>query len=1564
MSTMNTEGQEPAVLSNYLSKLGLKKFHPNKLTLRSLLEINKNSIYEEAVLSLDEVPWCFLRKLFKINAECRNCTQLSNNHEENDDFFDLDLYTADDSADNKVNPLDLIVALFLCADSFLQQEMALKMSMCQFSVPLVLPHGNNSQCTLMLWALRDIVKEWCPQALSESRGFVEDNIVQANIPFYSFVRLKNCSLSKSQFLNQILSRGQQNHNIFIHRDMEGGALKRKIANGLVEVCWYLPCGRETLDIFPEPIAFANLRGDISESLTQFTFLFQVSTATFVFLDKVEENEHRILTTLQDVKSKLFLVVNHKDGNAREDMMTVKKTLKELDLPKTSVKTKDPRVNIAEFSKKLCATIKTSLLDVKTTISIVNMLDKAVDFGLSVDESKTAEQQKAAEKIMDGIGVRSIPHYKKQQLPLQGDNWKRLSQLEKEECRMKEVGVAGLEKYKSQLQAEKQKIREEQSKQKLSKGMKSFIETLSMSDKEKRDFFLKSMKFKFNTHSRNKLTVLRNKFKEQCKQKDAKLIAELDQALLDSSLGIEHYMREMGLIYEVSLQSQDTADKMSHLPGLAAEMLLDGYPLELLDGDASNIPERWVTDVLMELHQKVGEKSRLLVLTVLGVQSTGKSTLLNTMFGVQFPVSSGRCTRGAFMLFLKVGKDIQSDLNFDFILLIDTEGLKSPDLAQLQDSYEHDNQLATFVIGLSDVTIINIAMENSTEMKDVLQIAAHAFLRMKQIGKKPVCHFVHQNVAGVSAHTKNMTERKHLLDQLNEMTQIAAEMEKQPSIKAFTDVLDYDMEKNNWNIPGLWHGTPPMAPVNTGYSEAVADFKKNLLVTEDRSNEASQIPEFLEWMRSLWKAVKYENFIFSFRNTLVAHAYDNLCKEFTQWEWEFRKEILSWQTAAELEIVNADCESQVETLNTLRASKQSEVFNKTALQQTIMKEKLSNYYKRKDRYVNLIEKYKMDFFNSISSLANEIKHSAYTKLEYVLEQKIGSKNAQDIQRQYRGVIEERVMKLLSDCKDSTLSDEQLTHEFEKMWAQATVNVPGLTEQDIPTCILNQLRKNFSNRNVNEKLQNIDELKEIGKGQFMTRRDHMDSFMKRAQHMWGCDLQGFADSVIEISTQFILQKTKTNGDYHDSFTRDLLEKIDESLKQSYKRYTTNTQFEIDLKLHMCGIASREFLKMHQKFMSDNDSRLQLGKYKTQYLSDFLDLYKQRDHCQRKATDFVRCCIKPAVEQYISRSLGIDIVDEILTSCHSAEYSSRSFFQYSIQKELLKREDFDKFVKYIRKYEIYVKDWIFQHILQKMSEDKTLCKLKNTNLQVIVKKITEATEQASKGEDGVLLPDDQESITVLINNLRKYLIKDITISVEAEKTTLFQIQSTCHPFTKSLIKALSELKEQLREEFSNSEDITETLNKLPIKPQEELFKRVFGCGQLCPFCYVPCEAGGKEHKQHHASVHRPQGLGGFGDMDTDKLVETLCTTDVQSDLRFRNTDTKGEWHPYREYNVYYPDWHIPPDPTIQASDYWKYVLVKYNDRFAREFEAEPADVPEAWRSITKKRALKGLKDAFNIK
>ena len=67
-----------------------------------------------------------------------------------------------------------------------------------------------------------------------------------------------------------------------------------------------------------------------------------------------------------------------------------------------------------------------------------------------------------------------------------------------------------------------------------------------------------------------------------------------------------------------------------------------------------------------------KKDRVAVLTVIGPQSSGKSTLLNFLFGCDFGVSAGRCTRGAYGTYFKF-----SNTNFrycDGIFVIDTEGI--------------------------------------------------------------------------------------------------------------------------------------------------------------------------------------------------------------------------------------------------------------------------------------------------------------------------------------------------------------------------------------------------------------------------------------------------------------------------------------------------------------------------------------------------------------------------------------------------------------------------------------------------------------------------------------------------------------------------------------------------------------------------------------------------------------------------------------------------------------------------------------------------------------------------
>ena len=87
--------------------------------------------------------------------------------------------------------------------------------------------------------------------------------------------------------------------------------------------------------------------------------------------------------------------------------------------------------------------------------------------------------------------------------------------------------------------------------------------------------------------------------------------------------------------------------------------------------------------------------------------------------------------------------------YKYILLIDTEGLASPlNKALSKESYGRDNKLASFVISLSDLILINIYGENSKSITDILPIVGKCVvdlsLSYSEISKLiPKLMFIHQ-----------------------------------------------------------------------------------------------------------------------------------------------------------------------------------------------------------------------------------------------------------------------------------------------------------------------------------------------------------------------------------------------------------------------------------------------------------------------------------------------------------------------------------------------------------------------------------------------------------------------------------------------------------------------------------------------------------------------------------------------------------------------------------------------------------------------------------------------------
>ena len=103
---------------------------------------------------------------------------------------------------------------------------------------------------------------------------------------------------------------------------------------------------------------------------------------------------------------------------------------------------------------------------------------------------------------------------------------------------------------------------------------------------------------------------------------------------------------------------------------------------------------------------------LIVITVLGPQSSGKSTLLNYLFGSKFSVSDGRCTKGLNAMLLRTDFEGTQE-----ILVLDSEGLFSIDV--VRDDPNYDKYIVIFCMAVSNILLVNMKGELSMEVQNTI-----------------------------------------------------------------------------------------------------------------------------------------------------------------------------------------------------------------------------------------------------------------------------------------------------------------------------------------------------------------------------------------------------------------------------------------------------------------------------------------------------------------------------------------------------------------------------------------------------------------------------------------------------------------------------------------------------------------------------------------------------------------------------------------------------------------------------------------------------------------------------
>ncbi|KAI7793313.1 hypothetical protein IRJ41_011583 [Triplophysa rosa] len=675
-------------------------------------------------------------------------------------------------------------------------------------------------------------------------------------------------------------------------------------------------------------------------------------------------------------------------------------------------------------------------------------------------------------------------------------------------------------------------------------------------------------------------------------------------------------------------------------------------------------------------------------------------------------------------------------------------------------------------------------------------------------------------------------------------------------------------------------------------------------------------------------------------------------EYNKWEWALRKQVHTWALEAETKILNHGKFDTSEKLNIeVKYDLESEADAKLTKGEKEIIDKITSYYEQGEGHVELVERYRQDFINSATSLKKELLNLISTKLDAALSRRNGMIKVEGIKKTYMDTMEKKVLDLLEDCRKtkSHMSDAALDKAFQNMWLEKVKTLPilGQQTQNIVSRVLSQLRKNLDARGsaMAQSLDTVTDLNTHGHEKFVVSKGNFFTNFIGYHNKWIKRAQNMVDTLINDCRQFVEEKKESRDDYDDTYIREVLNMIDDKLK-AHEDLKVNEQSELSLKLHICGFASRDFQEIHNQFILDNDPLKALEKHKETYRSDFIDLFHERDQCQKKADEFTKTCLKPAIEKYRSKVLGRQMADKMLLGENSQVFGSRILFQNSVLKSLIEEFHFNRYVDFIEFYEVFVKDFILDKVVKYFSAEKRMLQLEEKLMDVVISEINQAIENTEKNQD--------------MKGFIQNICSKLKHRLDLPKDAVDRISSLTNVNTKNITECLkysvNEMVTSMKARFQG--DIKRKLKDLQEEPQDVLFKRVQGCGKQCPFCKAPCEAGGEDHAKHFLSIHRPEGLGHYRDSDSGKLVTDICTSSVHSCQSFKCHETKGQWHPFSKYREIYPDWTIDPDSSIEAFVYWKYVMTQFNEQLAERYNAKPADIPSAWKSITKSQAEESLK------
>ena len=938
-----------------------------------------------------------------------------------------------------------------------------------------------------------------------------------------------------------------------------------------------------------------------------------------------------------------------------------------------------------------------------------------------------------------------------------------------------------------------------------------------------------------------------------------------------------------------------------------------------------------------------------------------------------------------MQLVKLRDDLVQQLKCNYLMVIDSEGLMSRTMAERSD---YDNELATFVIGLSDLTLVIIKGEGN-EMQDVLPIAILVFMRMNKVGEQQACRFVHQNMGAVDVEATSSLEIDAFVKLLDEKTLAAAtDTDQSGQYESFTDVLHYDKIRDNTFVPGLFAGTPPMGKTDIHYSLKMQELKKDILLRirdVAKMKEHPTLQQFSKWLAEIWRAIKYENFVFSFKNVFAIEAYNKLTKIYDERHWALKGKVRNMMTTEETTIPNLAMREHVlieERIETAVRKIENEINMLTGE----LRISIGNYFPcehekgpekdccKAQKISNLQIDNKKEFEDNTNNLQRTLMNEVHTRMDALKIKVQTDIRIHQLSTEMDETLKRRVQELVREQKSKNLKTTEIERIFKEMWTEATGDIMRKVklqdkEIDIKTIVQNIVIRLLHTNKIDHVYREALKTKGPQPQGFKIKDDHLR--LKETSETKGIKNKAMAvgrkvgnyfyPQVTQSDYEKLYNETKqiiSSADEVYKFSRDgkefvekdaeslFLDVLDKIVAIEMEKVVTTKYYKVHLLMFIEDRAARGFTALHNQYRDRSSPKALLDRKERGYRNLFKDEMGQGNAAVDLCNDALKGIVLQNVENKLNNS---ELLQKLKLYCKDVFTDIRTL-QASIMVDLYKANSFAKYCRYISQYESTVKEKITEESIECMEKDNLLKTLAKAHLESVIvcmtEAVTEAVKRFSKGANFV---------EMFFHHLSSLWIPHEEIS--AYYGIKIKKKKECEQFGKLLLEQLGG---PVRKEIGEEIDEWSVGQKLSERNLTNyLFKEVVGCTKRCPFCKVPCDkhSGGRTGGDHSATLHRPKGIGGVAwDRERkareDLVIEPCPAAVASSSLFSHEKDGEEHWTPYKEYRSVYKDWQILPDADFESERYWKYVFAKYNEEWAKYYNAKPAKLEELgpeWMNYT---------------